>query len=123
MKKIIILLLLVPTLGFAMDTEYLRDANYYCHCVVTRPDDISYSVVDSFFVTFYTDLTAAVASEHYDVTDSINYSKVGPWIKFSNDCDSPGRGFALLGLITFKYLDNCAGLSFDCKGFRYRKTQ
>ena len=124
MKKIFIMLLLVPTLGFAMETEYLRDANYYCNCVITKPDDIGYSVQDSTFVTFYTDLTATVETEHYDVQASMNYSKFGPWIKFSNECeDSKGRGFALVGLITFKYLDDCAKLSFDCVGFRYRKKQ
>ncbi len=121
MKKIFIVLLLMPTLSFAMETEYLRDATYYCNCVITKPDDIGYSVQDWTFVTFFTDLTATVETEHYDVQGSINYSKFGPWIKFSNDCDSPGRGFALLGLIRFKYLDKCENLSFDCVGFRYWK--
>ena len=119
MKKILILLLLAPTLGFAMDTQYLRDANYYCNCVITKPDDISYSVQDSSFVTFYTDLTATVETENYDVQGSINYSHFGPWMQFSNDCDSSGSGFAILGMITFKYLDKCVGLSFDCSGYRY----
>ncbi len=123
MKKIFIVLLLVPALGFAMETEYLRDANYYCNCVITKPDDIGYSVQDSAFVTFYTDLTATVETEHYDVQGSMNYSKFGPWIKFSNDCDSQGRGIAMFGLISFKYVDDCEGLSFDCVGFRYRKKQ
>jgi hypothetical protein len=92
--------------------------------VIARLDDIGYFVQDAAFVTFYTDLTATVETENSDVRGSMNYSKFGPWIKFFNECeDSKGRGFALAGLIIFKYLDDCAKLLFDCVGFRDRKKQ
>ena len=121
MKNILFLLLLVPTLSFAAEAEYFRDANYYCNCIITKPDDIGYYVQDWSFVTFSTDMSATVETEHYDVQGSITYSKFGPWIQFSNDCDSTGRGFALLGRIRFTYKDLCGNLVFDCAGFRYWK--